>query len=265
MESPPLPSLPRLYSERMITNITKGYLGVLAKYPITTKTLTATFIAGIADLMAQQIQRKVTDAKLDFKRVARMMIFSWACTHCVHWWYIFLAKSLQLPLHRMLADQLVFAPASLLAFFMVQSLLETGSYSLGIEKMKQSYLSVLGVNYLVWPFICFFNFKYVSPNLQVLVMNVASFFWTIYLSAAFNMPDEPGTLNREQPPITTTASRENRPEATSTDDRLKSGDLRRRKAASKKGTQSTGEVLTEVEEEQDEPAEAIKYASVPHY
>jgi hypothetical protein len=246
----------------MMGNFSKRYLVMLAKYPIATKTVTAGIIAGFADFMAQQIQGKVTSARLDFKRVARMVIFSFAMTPIVHVWYLILARFIQYPVYRVVADQLLFAPASLAAFFILQSFLESGSYTLGLEKMRKSYFGVLWVNYLVWPFICFFNFKYVAPNLQILVMNLGSFLWTIYLSASLNMRDKSDEFLRVAPPVAGNESRESRPgQEGNKDERAKTGDLRRRKT-NKPGLQSTGEILTEVEEEINEP---VKYSSVPHY
>lgn len=50
-------------------------------------------------------------------------------------------------------------------------------------RLEQAYVPGLTKNFMVWPWVQFANFKYVAPDMRVLVVNVVSLGWNCYLSA----------------------------------------------------------------------------------
>ena len=56
--------------------------------------------------------------------------------------------------------------------------------SKGTHSLRHTLPNVLVANWKVWPVINFLNFRFVPPIYQLLVSNLASFFWNIYLAGA---------------------------------------------------------------------------------
>ena len=54
----------------------------------------------------------------------------------------------------------------------------------GTASTKNSLKTVLVANWKYWPVVNFLNFLYVPLQFQLLISNVASVFWNIYLSGA---------------------------------------------------------------------------------
>lgn len=111
-------------------------------------------------------------------------------TPVIHRWYnLLLATFPTSPLARMAADQVIFAPTSLVGFLCAISFMEHGAGADGVAAAKaklHSFVPIMKANYLCWPLIMFLNFKLVPPQLNLPVVNAASFFWSIYLSFAAN-------------------------------------------------------------------------------
>jgi hypothetical protein len=116
-------------------------------------------------------------------------------TPAIACWFSLLEARALSPLPRVLADQLLFAPASLGAFIVVQSRFDGAGRS-PAAALRAAFLPILCANYAVWPAFQLANFALVPPHLQVLAVGLASFAWTIYLSLALAASSHARVLDR---------------------------------------------------------------------
>ena len=159
-----------------VRRVLASYNASLTKRPIATKTLTAATIAAAGDLACQYLthDRPSEELHVDWKRTGRMVLFNLGVTPLVHYWYLGLtARFPHSPVRRVVADQLLWAPAGLAAFLITNSALETGSFAAVPAALDRNFVPVLQANYAVWPLIQLLNFSYVPGAYQVLVVNVA--------------------------------------------------------------------------------------------
>ena len=100
-------------------------------------------------------------------------------------WYRFLQKKINFPSQnltiaaRVLTDQTVFASTNLFLFLSSMALMEGSDPK---AKLKKSYFPALEKNWMLWPAVQAFNFKFVPLNYQVLLVNFVSLGWNCYLS-----------------------------------------------------------------------------------
>ncbi|PVU95886.1 hypothetical protein BB561_001532 [Smittium simulii] len=85
-------------------------------------------------------------------------------------------------LKRVAADQLVFAPVGLLAFFAYMNVAENKSISALSYTLSEKYIETLKSNYLIWPLFQLLNFSLVPVQFRVPVGGVFGILWTVYLS-----------------------------------------------------------------------------------
>lgn len=78
-------------------------------------------------------------------------------------------------------DQALFSPLFNLLYFYVIGALEGRSLDFIHDKIGREFLTVMLMNYKVWPFLNIVNFKYVPPQLRALFGNIAGIFWTAYI------------------------------------------------------------------------------------
>jgi protein Mpv17 len=150
--------------------------------------VSAVLIAAAGDIVCQKMQGRHGHT-IDWPRTGRMAAITGIVTPGVHYWYTFLIH--KFPTHalkRMLADQVVWAPAGVVVFLLGIGLMETGSFDSGIVKIRESFVQVMLMNWTVWPVVQYFNFKYIPAQYQVLAVNIVSFFWSMYISKMANKP-----------------------------------------------------------------------------
>ena len=129
--------------------------------------------------MAQQgVEEKGIDSH-SLERTGRMALYG----GCVFGpgatiWYQFLQRKIVLPgkpnleiVARVLTDQTVFSSTNLFLFLSSMAIMEGSSPQ---EKLKDSYLTALSKNWMLWPAVQFINFKFVPLEMRVLVVNIVS-------------------------------------------------------------------------------------------
>lgn len=123
-----------------------------------------------------------TTLPLDAARTAQLAAFQLAMAPVVHEWYALLAARGLGPFACMLLDQGAFAPLGTAAFLLYLAMVSHApSPALYVaEKIG----AILLANYAVWPAIQYANFAYVPLRYRVVVVSVASFFWSAFLSFA---------------------------------------------------------------------------------
>lgn len=185
-----------------ILGLWRSYNSLLLTQPIKTKVVSAVTIGAAGDLTCQYLERrqrrKVVAAPgsnvsieeaFDLKRTARFASWIALVTPIVHAWYGLLTRKFPLsPLYRMIADQTVFAPVGTAAMMVGVSFFEhigdlPSARAEAERKLRGNYADVMVANYLTWPLFMWANFRFVPPQANVLAVNVASFFWSIFLSS----------------------------------------------------------------------------------
>jgi hypothetical protein len=179
------------------------YNALLQKKPHTTKIITAAVIGGLGDIVSQRISDK--DAALDWRRLVMFTIAAaFYFAPVIGAWFSFL-NSINVPgsagtkaVAMIMIDQTFGAVGVIGTYFffyeVVDHLVPGGSACIegmnpiksiitkGTNSFKNTLPGVLVANWKVWPLINFLNFRYVTPSYQLLVSNLVSFFWNIYLA-----------------------------------------------------------------------------------
>ena len=163
----------------------------LTHRPFLTKSLSAGFLMGSSDYVAQRLEARHVEFHCDHARVARMVAIGCCSGGMMHFWYGFLNRKIVSAgstgaVAKVAADQLLFSPMAIAGFFVA-----TGIFAgLSVEGIKQSfrdrYLDVLTVNYFIWPISMLINFRYVPPQYQALWASTISVGWSVYLSSRVN-------------------------------------------------------------------------------
>ncbi|KTW27014.1 hypothetical protein T552_04163 [Pneumocystis carinii B80] len=129
-------------------------------------------------------------ATFRFSQLIRFMSYNFLTTPLQLWWYSFLdhlstisrnSNTAEL-IKRILMDQLLFTPISLVIYLIFMSLTEELSKKKLKNKFSQGFFSILKANYCIWPAVQLINFKYIPLKYQIPFLNSISIFWTIYLT-----------------------------------------------------------------------------------
>mmetsp|Transcript_9081 Transcript_9081/g.14804 ORF Transcript_9081/g.14804 Transcript_9081/m.14804 type:complete len:198 (+) Transcript_9081:41-634(+) len=84
--------------------------------------------------------------------------------------------------YKVLLDQLVFSPLVLAAFWFHSTFLSTLDLNASVAAIPQNLLSSLVTNWVYWPFVQVINIAFVPVQHKVLVLNLASIPWNVYIS-----------------------------------------------------------------------------------
>ena len=166
-----------------------AYSTALATNPIITKSLTASAIFAFSDAAGQSIapppdgpdtKRTTTSA------LVGLLYFGPA----LHYWLEMIAKyipgfDVKSTLLKTLLGQMFFGPTITSVFFAASLISLNGLFSglkLWPAKVKQDLVKTWAAGLCYWPFVDLICYQFVPLRWIPLGYNVASFFWTIYLS-----------------------------------------------------------------------------------
>ena len=108
-----------------------------------------------------------------------------------HWWYSRLdgwvlrwarRGSMGFVGYKVLLDTVVFNPLFLVIFFTSVSLMEGMTFNDIRYKLYRDFVPSYAVDCSVWPIVQCFNFRFVSVNLQLLVVNLFCYFDDVFIS-----------------------------------------------------------------------------------
>jgi protein Mpv17 len=170
------------------------YVQQLGQRPVLTKSLTASFVFGLSDYLAQKIENSKSDnPKMDAVRLlASSLIGLLYFGPAAHYWYEMIFRllpgtGLLSTMYKACWGQLIFGPSFTCVFFAV-SLLQSGDFSIGkwAAKIRNDLPGawLAGVGY--WPLVDLISFSVVPIIWIPLFVNICSLFWTIYLSLVAN-------------------------------------------------------------------------------
>lgn len=176
-------------------SLLQQYLILLKKYPILTKSVTSGILSALGNLLSQTVEarkkaKRGDGAKeIDGAGAARYAIFGLLFTGPLsHYFYQLMEVWMPTTdpfclVKRLLLDRLFFAPAFLLLFYFVMTVLEAKGWSDFEKKMKSTYWTALKMNWKVWTPFQFINVNFVPVQFRVLFANVIAFFWYAYLAS----------------------------------------------------------------------------------
>ncbi|KAJ9213396.1 hypothetical protein DTO166G4_5022 [Paecilomyces variotii] len=126
----------------------------------------------------------------DFERLTRFMAFGFFMAPLQFQWFKFLSRAFPLTkesatapaLKRVAADQLMFAPFGLVAFFTFMTFAEGGGRQDLVRKFRDVYIPTLKANFVLWPAVQILNFRVVPIQFQIPFVSSVGIAWTAYLS-----------------------------------------------------------------------------------
>ncbi|ORY87136.1 hypothetical protein BCR37DRAFT_343473 [Protomyces lactucae-debilis] len=131
----------------------------------------------------------------DLDRLARFVSYSFATAPLQYTWYSSLDQWFSISLSglpgesssmsvlkRLLADQFIWAPVSLLLFFAFMESIQAHGLKILMSRLRKNYWPALKAQYVIWPLVQLLNFKFVPLQFQVPLVSSVSVGWNIYLS-----------------------------------------------------------------------------------
>ncbi|KAG2447692.1 hypothetical protein HYH02_007152 [Chlamydomonas schloesseri] len=161
------------------------YMSCLEANPLLTKSLTCALLNALGDIFCQLFIEK--GSSLDLKRTGTFTFLGmFLVGPTLHFWYSALNKLVPArgatgAVLQLLLDQGVFAPLFLATFISVLFTID-GKPHMIKPKLEQDWFETIKVNWVLWIPAQYFNFRFVPPNLQVLVANVVALVWNTYMS-----------------------------------------------------------------------------------
>ncbi|KAL4855073.1 PXMP2/4 family protein 2 [Chlorella vulgaris] len=162
-----------------------AYLGLLERKPLATKALTAALLNGLGDAIAQKKFEKTET--FDWKRFGIFTFLGLVLIGpALHYWYGSLGSLVKVGGNtgaalRMVVDQLCFAPLFISAI--VSSIMTLEGKGPEVPgRLRRDLLDIMKSNWLLWVPFQFVNFRFVPPQLQVLMANGVALIWNVYMS-----------------------------------------------------------------------------------
>jgi hypothetical protein len=177
------------------------YMSLLEKYPLVTKSLTASSIVGLSNFVSQRSfpqeaagrkTRAGARRPINRRELLKYLIFGllWVGPSS-HYWQNALERIVprrsresrgSWALRKMLCDQLCFGPVGNVVFlsfigYGIQGL----SASQTVKKVRKEYLVTQVNGWLVWPLASVIIQYYLPIELRVAFLNAVAFFWSLYL------------------------------------------------------------------------------------
>ncbi len=178
------------------------YMDWLERHPLLTKSLTASSISLLSNLVSQTTsgqqqppevpQKGRCQRKYNRRELLKYLLFGllWVGPSS-HFWQNALERLIprrpretrgSWALRKMLCDQLCFGPVGNVVFisfigYAIQGLGVGGT----IRKVREEYVATQVSGWLVWPLASVCNQYYVPIELRVGFLNVVAFFWSMYM------------------------------------------------------------------------------------
>lgn len=144
--------------------------------------LLASGIMGVGDIISQKIEKR----PVDYKRCAKMaMIGGFTNGVCLTLWYRQIDKVFKhqkhMVLKKMIADQTIYAPASILFYLGVTSN-HIGSMDEYRKICDQKFFDIWKADCCVWPVSNYINFSYMHLRYQPIFTSFVDVGWNTYIS-----------------------------------------------------------------------------------
>jgi protein Mpv17 len=179
-----------IIKERLKMNVIAAYNTQLMARPLITKAWTSFLLFGLGDVLAQRLEKSYgMSQKFDVMRTLKMSAFGGVvAAPALHTWYTFgitrfnFIGGWKAAVAKVSVDQTAFATCFISTFFVSMTLMNGGSFSDGVKKVKEDIWQTMCANWKIWPAVQAVNFTLVPVHYQVLTVNVVSIGWNTYLS-----------------------------------------------------------------------------------
>ncbi|XP_064612381.1 peroxisomal membrane protein 2-like [Liolophura sinensis] len=175
------------FLEKLIADYNRN----LQKRPVLTKAVTSASIAALGDIISQALfPSPHTKHRFWWRSTFAYATFGFLFNGpLIHHFYIWLDKLVPAGkkpgtgIKRVLFDRLILAPPYLLLFFYVVAILEGLGSDVAIQKIRDTFWTALKMNWRIWTVFQYINVNYVPLQYRVLVTNMVSLIWTVYIAA----------------------------------------------------------------------------------
>jgi len=193
---------PVIMTSSFLSPLGNFYAGSLKQNPILTKSVTACFIFGLSDYLAQKLESSSSSnegdegkssSNISLKRIMASAVVGFGYFGpAAHAWYemifrVFPGTGLFSTLQKAAMGQLFFGPSFTCIFF-ASALLQSGEFTVGnwISKIRNDLPRAWVAGLGFWPLVDLISYSMVPPQYIPLFVNMCSLFWTIYLSLIAN-------------------------------------------------------------------------------
>lgn len=170
-----------------------GYTKLLQEKPILTKSITSGSVSGLGNFLSQLIVPvEGKGGKIVWRSVFSYAAFGFFVSGpLIHHLYILIDKliprrkdsSLAIDgIKRVILDRFIFTPPFILLFLYVVTILEGHGHEAAITKIKETYWTILKLNWRIWTIFQFINVNYVPQKYRVLFGNGIALFWSIFIA-----------------------------------------------------------------------------------
>ncbi|XP_045127458.1 PXMP2/4 family protein 4-like [Portunus trituberculatus] len=188
-----------------MATILKALKKVGQQYPILRGMTTYSVLWPTSNLVQQSMDK--TRDKYDIMETLRYLVLgTFVTAPTVHVWVKLASKiikgtTLKHAVLKAGLEQVLFAPVGQTQFYLGITLLEGRPWDECVREWKQKLIPTWKVAVCFWPVVQTFNFAYVAEKNRVVVVSLASFMWTIFLSYMHHMHQEslPRFLHKNVP------------------------------------------------------------------
>jgi protein Mpv17 len=168
------------------------YSNLLQRAPVVTKSVTASIIFALSDILAQTIQKKDTTKEnkiIELRRLIATGIFGLLYFGpAAHYWYEWMYTAIPLSspsstAKKTMLGQLIFGPVSDCMYF-VSTLIQTKTFTLStwMHKIRTDLPSVVLAGGAYWPLMEIIGYTYVPKAFMPLFIHLSNLLWTTFLA-----------------------------------------------------------------------------------
>lgn len=175
----------------MMAMLLKVIRRVGEQYPIVRGMATYSLLWPTSNLVQQSLDK--TRDNYDLTESVRYFILgTFATAPTVYVWVkiasrIIKGNSLKHAIMKAGLEQILFAPVGQTQFYLGITLLEGRPWAECVQEWKQKFIPTWKVGVCFWPVVQTINFAYIPEKNRVVVVSIASFLWTIFLSYMHHM------------------------------------------------------------------------------
>ncbi|XP_075162298.1 mpv17-like protein 2 [Haematobia irritans] len=162
---------------------------VFGKYLLVTNILGSGILMVVGDVAAQEIEHRKGEKseRFDLSRIGRMFIVGALLGPLHHYVYAWMDKVMPIAnlkniVKKILIDQLIMSPACILIFFYSACYLERKNVKETNEELRQKFLFIYCMDWLLWPGAQYFNFRYLDTKYRVTFVNICTALYNIFMS-----------------------------------------------------------------------------------
>ncbi|KAK7087830.1 peroxisomal membrane protein 2-like [Littorina saxatilis] len=167
----------------------KEYVRLLQQRPVLTKSVTNACVSALGTTISQLIAPDPrTNGKINWRSVFAYTSFGFVVNGpLIHHMYAFMEKHMPRDkkysaIKRLLFDRLIFAPPFLLIFLYYVAIVEGAGTDAAIQKIKDTYWTILKLNWTVWTGIQYINVNYIPLKFRTVFGNACALIYLVVVT-----------------------------------------------------------------------------------